>query len=247
MIYRPTFFGSLFLLVAFLGQAQTIPEPATGPELAAELRAMQPGEDSEISGTLKIRSADRRADIPVVFKIATNHDSWKAIYETGPTANAGAEKLVVLHTLNAPNQYWYGRATSPEAALPDLKSLKPVEADIPLAGSDFWLSELGFEFLHWPEQRKLKGEMRLGRPCFVLESVNPDAPNVVRVKSYIEKESGGILIAEAFDRRGKTVKEFTLSGSSFKKIDGRWQLKKMRISSPKNDSDTTLEFDLPKD
>jgi hypothetical protein len=89
--------------------------------------------------------------------------------------------------------------------------------------------------------------MRLGRPCYVLESINPDAPSVVRVKSYIDKESGGILVAEGYDRNKKLVKDFSLGGSSFKKVNGQWQLKKMKISSPRKDSETVLEFDLPQE
>jgi hypothetical protein len=153
----------------------------------------------------------------------------------------------VIHSPNEPNQYFYSRASSPTDPLPEPKPIKPEQAAIPLAGSDFWLSELGFDFLHWPQQKKLKGEMRLGRPCYVLESINPDAPSVVRVKSYIDKESGGILVAEGYDRNKKLVKDFSLGGSSFKKVNGQWQLKKMKISSPKTDSETVLEFDLPEE
>ena len=244
MTFRPIFYSLIAILFAATAFAQPSAEPATGEELVAQLRAMQPGENSEISGVLKIRAPNRRIEIPVVCTVVTNGDSWRVTYETRATTTSGAEKLVVIHTLGAPNQYLYARASTPGADLPDLKSVSPSEAAISLAGSDFWLSELGFEFLHWPQQKKLKGEMRLGQPCYVLESVDPNGPVIARVKSYIDKESGGILIAEAFDNKGKTVKEFSLSGSSFKKINGRWQVKKMRISSPKIDSETTLEFDL---
>ena len=247
MIFHRVFLPLVAILFTATAPAQPVSEPATGDELVAQLRAMQPAENSEITGVLKIRAPDRRLEIPVVCRIVTNGDSWQVTYETRATPGTGAEKLVVIHSLNAPNQYLYARASTPAAGLPDLKPLTASEAAISLAGSDFWLSELGFEFLHWPSQKKLPGQMRLGQPCYVLESADPGAPVVVRVKSYIDKESGGVLIADAFDRNGKTVKEFSLSGSSFKKINGRWQLKKMRISSPWNDSETTLEFDLPKD
>ncbi|MEO6036514.1 MAG: outer membrane lipoprotein-sorting protein [Verrucomicrobiota bacterium] len=223
------------------------PEPANGAELATQLREAQPVENSEISGVLKIRAPHRREDIPVVCKVVTNGNTWQVIYETRATTSSGAEKLVVIHSLDGHNQYLYARAASPQSPLPETKSLAPADASIQLAGSDFWLTELGLDFFHWPQQKKLKGEMRLGQPCYVLESVNPGAATVVRVKSYIDKESGSPLIAEGFDRNGKLVKEFSLGGSSFKKIDGRWQLKKMKITSPRNDSETVLEFDLPKD
>lgn len=241
----------LVLLTAFfscLGFAQEpIVEPKTGEALAVQLRSMQPEGNSEFSGVLKIRSPKRKEDIPVVCKVVTSGDSWKTIYETAATTNRGAEKFVVIHSLNATNKYLYARAPSPKAPLPELKALTPAEAAIPLAGSDFWLSELGFDFLHWPVQRKLKGEMRIGQPCYVLESINPSAEKIVRIKSYIEKQSGSPLIAEAYDRNKELVKEFSLGGSSVKKINGIWQLKKMTIHSPKTKSETVLEFDLPPD
>lgn len=225
--------------------AQTFDEPATGDEIAKELCSMQPTANSEISGILRIRSKEQRHDIPIVCNVVTNGDSWKVIYETSATTMKGAEKLIVLRSLEAPNKYFYARAASPEASLPKPRLLAASEAAISLAGSDFWLTELGFEFLHWPRQEKLKGEMRLGQACYVLQSINPEAPKAVRVKSWIDKDSGGLLIADAFDRNNKLIKEFSLSGSSFKKVNGQWQLRKMRIRSPRSNSETVIEFDLP--
>ncbi len=244
------FIRGCFFFVLFVGQIFGQPpeaEPQTGEAIAQELRTMRPEENTEISGVLKIRSPNRREDIPVVFNVIADKNSWCVIYETRPTTNRPAEKLVVIHSLTCPNKYLYARAPTPSAALSEPKPLASSEAAIPFAGSDFWLNELGFDFLDWPEQNKLKGEMKLGRPCYVLESHNPRALKVVRVKSWIDKETGGVLVANAFDRDNKLVKEFSLGGSSFKKIKGHWQLKKMRISSPKNKSETVLEFDLPKD
>jgi hypothetical protein len=234
-----------FFLFAFAIVAQPIEaEPQTGYEIAEQLRSMQPEANTEVSGTLIING---RKKIPVICKIETNGNSWKVIYEAKPTTDSGAEKFIAVHSLTGPNKYFYSRARNSSASLPDPKPLKAEETAIPFAGSDFWLSELGFEFLHWPQQKKLEGKMRLSRPCYVLESINPDAPVVVRVKSYIDKESGGILIAEAYDRNKKMVKEFSLGGSSFKKINGQYQLKKMSIRSPREDSETVLEFDLPEE
>ncbi len=248
MIFRQFAFVLLGILSANLAVAQTTEsEPRTGDALVEQLRSLQPRESAEISGVLKIKSPNRRADIPVVLTIITNGNSWQVIYETRPTTNSGAEKLIVIRSANQPNKYLYSRAPTPRTNLPDPKPLASGDANIPFAGSDFWLTELGFEFLRWPIQRKLPGEMRLGQPCYVLESLNPGAPSVVRIKSWIEKESGGFLVVEAYDRNKRMVKEFSLGGSSMKKVNGRWQLKKMKISSPQAKSETILEFDLPKD
>jgi hypothetical protein len=87
--------------------------------------------------------------------------------------------------------------------------------------------------------------MRLGQSCYVLESRDEGAKSIVRVKSYIDKESNGLLIAEGYDSIEHLVKEFSLHGSSFKKVNGHWRLEKMSIRDVKKHSQTELKFDIP--
>ena len=241
-----------FALSAFAVPPRQEEGPATAAELSAgealaeKLRSAMPEENSEIHGKLIIKSGDDEREIPVVCRVTLYQDKWETDYEASATAQTGAEHLTVTHTATGPDQYLYARAASPSAALPKLETVAPADAGIPLAGSDFSLAELGLEFLHWPEQRELKDEMRLGQPCYVLESSNPHGREIVRVRSDIDKESGGVLIAEAYDAQGKMVKRFSLHGSSFKKINGHWQLEKMDISNRKTGSQTELKFDLNK-
>jgi hypothetical protein len=86
--------------------------------------------------------------------------------------------------------------------------------------------------------------MRKGRSCKVLESLHPTpaATNYARVLSWIDGEHRGILRAEAYDRDRLLIKEFSIG--SFKKVDGRWQLKSMEIRNETTDARTRLEFDL---
>ena len=86
--------------------------------------------------------------------------------------------------------------------------------------------------------------MRLGQPCYVLESRDPAAKTIVRVKSYIDKESNSPIVAEGYDASGHEVKEFSLHGSSFKKINGHWRLENMDIRDKKKHSHTELKFDI---
>lgn len=244
----------LALVFSFCGPGGKAAESLTaeqrqqGQEIALDIRSMTPEENSEIRGILKIHSGKTRRQVPVICRVVvTNATGWQTIYEAMSTAQAGGEKLVVTHATNGPNHYLYARADKPGVALPALREISAAEASVPFAGSDFWLDNLGLEFLHWPEQARLRYEMRLGQPCHVLESRNPNGREAVRVQSWVDKESGGLLIAEAYDKAGRLVKDFSLSGSSFKKINGQWQLKKMTIRSPKADSETVLEWELPKD
>ena len=116
---------------------------------------------------------------------------------------------------------------------------------IPFAHSDFWLADLGLEFLHWPEQRiveEAKIRMRKGRPCKVLESVNPrrGAAGYTRVRSWIDAKTGKPILAEAYGPDNKLLKEFEVG--SVAKVHGKWELKNMEMRDAKTDSQTVLEF-----
>jgi hypothetical protein len=116
------------------------------------------------------------------------------------------------------------------------------------ARSDFWLCDLGLEFFHWPAQKILPKTTNLkrGREYTLLESTNPNPPpnGYSRVLSWVDKESGGILAAEAYDAKGKLLKEF--EPKSFKKVNGQWELQEMEIRNVQTGSRTRLEFDLKK-
>src|SRR6185503_9984256 len=112
------------------------------------------------------------------------------------------------------------------------------------AGSDFWLMDLGLEFLYWPQQRALRAEMMRSRPCRVLESVTPQPSpgSYARVLSWIDNESGGVLQAEAYDRQGKLLKKFSLG--RIREVRGQWRLQEMRIRNAQTRQQTELKFDL---
>ena len=63
-----------------------------------------------------------------------------------------------------------------------------------------------------------------------------------RVLSWVDNESGGIVMAQSYNQQGKRVKEFEVQ--SFKKVKGTWQLKQMTIYDNQRGSRTTLEIDL---
>ena len=114
------------------------------------------------------------------------------------------------------------------------------------AHSDFWLCDLGLEFFHWPQQKVLPKTTNLkrGRDYTFLESTHPNPPTngYSRVLSWIDKETGGILAAEAYDANGKLLKEF--EPKSFKKVNGQWELQEMEIRNVQTGSRTRLEFNL---
>jgi hypothetical protein len=221
------------------------PDERGGVELAARLCAMVPEESAEYNGVLKVRASDGQTRaVPLLCKIIPGDNSWRVIYETAATTETPAEKLIIIHGPNRPNQYLYARAPKPDEPPGEPTALPEDRLAAPLAGSDFWLMDLGLDFFHWPTQRLLKTEMRRSRVCKVLESIQPNPPTgaYTRVICWVDKETGGPLLAEAYDSNGKLLKEFI--PRKFTKVEGRYELHEMEMRDVKKRSRTSIEFDL---
>jgi hypothetical protein len=232
-----------------LAQPGPVPESLSSLEprqageiLARSLRSLAPAEDARVRGVLNIREGDRTRIVPLTLNIKIENALWKAIYETGATTNIAAEKLIIVHATNRPNDYLYASAARPGQPPAAPACLSREEAALPLAGSDFWLTDLGLEFLHWPKQRMLETAMRKSRVCHALESINPRPArgNYARVVSWVDKESGGIILAEAYDQQNRPLKEFSIGKVT--KVEGQWQLQEMEIRNVQTKSRTRLEF-----
>ena len=93
----------------------------------------------------------------------------------------------------------------------------------------------------------VKRVVRSSRGCSVLESTNPDPSTngYSRVVSWIDSESLGILHAEAYDAKGKLLKEYDTK--KLKKVKGQWQVEEMEIDNDQTGSRTWLVFDLKKE
>jgi hypothetical protein len=235
----------LLLMALFSLQAQELPESLlnlppeqAGQILAEHARAGTPVEPVELKGKLRIRRGSSETLVPLTFRIQPGADCWQTIYETGPAEGIKPERLVVNHKAGKPNEYLYSR---PEK---EPVPLTPAEAFIPLATSDFWLIDLGLDFFHWPTQRVLRGQMRLNRYTYVLESrlEKPPPTGYSKVVSWIDKETTGPIAAEAYDAKGKLLKEFFVR--RFKKFEGQWQLREMEIRNAQSKSTTRIEFEF---
>ena len=212
-----------------------------GRQLVDWLLAQRPAADSTNTGVLRIRDAgDHEQRIRVRFEIYAGPSNWTSVYQTLPAPGASSEELTVVHSGRRPNEYFLTRPAGAPAT--------PITGDqllAPFAGSDFAAADLGLEFLHWPEQRVLRKEMRHGQPCAVLESVNPRpaAGGYARVRSWVDEDNGGILAANAYDARGKLIKEF--DPTDLKKVNGRYEVEGIEMRSRKAASHTWIKFDLP--
>lgn len=245
---------AVILLVCSVSlQAQTVTPndgEVAGQKLAQELRIQRPGE-GDWKGTIRTRTRDRKntSAIPVFGKVTLGDSTWTNTYLASGFDSKLAEQLTIVHAGAGPNTYWYAVAPKTGASLEQPKKLIGDQGNIPFANSDFWLSDLGFEFYHWPKQIQRASEMKRSRACYVLESINPnpEPDGYSRVVTWVDVETfkqnqGGIIQAEAYDRDNKLYKEFSLG--RFKKVNDRWELQDMEITNRKTGTRTKLEFDL---
>jgi hypothetical protein len=249
---------SLPLTITNTAEART-----EGAVLVQEILAQRPDANVSLTGTLKIRDANgRRSEVPVRFETVVTKTCWLAIYEAiggtnlaNPASASHSRQPAVVKlsvTRNGPGSNQYEARLSSDGlaswthgeALSSRADIIPVreETMLSFAGSDFWVADLGLEFFHWPEQRLIKKELRRSRSCRVLESVNPllATNGYSRVVSWIDRETLGIIHAEAFDANGRLLKEF--DPKSFKKVNGQWELQEMEIRNVQTGSRSRIEF-----
>ena len=237
------------------GHVEPRPAPLDPVEAVKEARALvndmlaqQPDQNVTNTGWVTISdAAGKERAIPARFEVAFTPTNWTSVYEVLPSASGpGGMKLSVVHSGEQPNRYvLFHPAAAGSATNAGAQELGQDQIMAPFAGSDFWIADLGLEFLHWPKQRLLKKEMRHSKSCSVLESLNP-APSpggYTRVVSWIMIERPhGIVHADAYDSRGERIKQF--DPKNLEKIQGEYQLEEMEMRSPKTDSRTWIKFNL---
>ena len=219
--------------------------PAPDPErdgqtMAARLRAAVPEQDSEFTGRLFITARDGQfREVPIVSRLMVGRTNWQVTYRTVSDGKRPEEVLTITKSTNAPGLYEFFTGTNTVRRV-----LGADELTQPFAGSDFWAMDLGLEFFQWPKQKKIKNEVRRSRSCNVLESINPTpvAGGYAKVLTWIDVDTDGILLAEAYGADGKLIKDFAIG--ALRKVNGQHQLESMKIRSRKTGQDTELKFDL---
>lgn len=226
-----------------------VDNPKDATEMVEIIRNRVPTQTIESRGVLRVRAPKKETRyIPIRFSVRPiSKTSWESLYETD-FATEDNERLTIISSVDKPNKYTLSRKKSGQSEWISTHVITGKDSAVRFADTDFWFCDLGLEFLEWPKQIVLRREMRKGRPCRVLQSSYPEGSNQIqgtmygRVVSWVDNESDGIVMAQAFDTNGKRVKEFEIQ--SLKKVDGVWQLKQMTIFDNQKDSRTTLEIDL---
>lgn len=243
---QPLCLLSLFLVLLWGQMPSTAAsDAAAGQALAADLCAINPEEPVEMTGKVAIRQRNQPTrEIPFLFKIIPGQPRWTSLYQTlAGDSNTPPRQLLIHRSPGSPNQYVLVTAAAGSHVFNQTNAtIAPTEV---FAGSDFFIGDLGLEFLRWSDQKLLRKEMTMSRPCRVLESRPGPGDNSLgysRVVSWIDNETGGILRAQAYDTSGKLLKEFELN--SFKKVAGQYRLEEMEMRNVQTRSRTRLIFDI---
>ena len=216
--------------------------------LLSKLLALKPEESSTNSGWIRIKDAQgHERQIPLRFGVMATPTNWSSVYEAIGTAESPAAKLTITHNEGLFSRYSLRRAVAPGGAFSGEEPLSRNQLMVPFAGSDFWLVDLSLDFLHWPQQRVLKQQMRSGMACDVLQSTNPQpAPGAyARVVTWIavnRPDDIVIVFAEAYDAQDKLLKEF--APKKLKRVNGYYQPKLLEIRNVQTDSTTDIEVDF---
>lgn len=229
--------------------AEPRPAPLSPAQAESEARALltdmlaqKPAQTNAAQLKVRDRNGQERS-MPMRIEVWSDAGSSTSVYQANDPATRRQVKLTVIHRIEDGNDYLLSDSADPSYAEP--KKVSGNGLMQPFAGSDFWLADLGLEFLHWPKQRLLKKEMRKSRFCDVLESNNPSpgAEGYTRVVCWIELERPhGIVHADAYNAKGEVLKHF--DPTHLEKVQGEYQLQEIQIRNPKAGSRTQIEFDL---
>jgi hypothetical protein len=217
--------------------------------LIADMLAQRPEQNTTNTGLVRIRDVNgKERQVPARFEVYTTPTNFVSVYEALPApGSSGAMKLAVYHNGTHPNRYELWEPEAPGGTNTVPRVLAPDQLMVPFAGSDFWVADLGLEFLHWPQQRVLQGEMRHSKACKKLESINPapEPGGYSRVVSWIMVERPhGLVHADAYDMKGEVLKRF--DPTNLEKVEGEYQLEEIEMRNRKTGSETFIKFNLNK-
>ena len=110
------------------------------------------------------------------------------------------------------------------------EKLTPANFDKKLLGTDLAYEDLALRFIYW-SRATITGEDRIKLQSTWKLTLNAPTHRTEysSVNLWVDKDSGALLRAEAYDWQGKLIKRFEVI--SAQSIEGKWYLKKMRIES----------------
>ncbi len=230
-----------------LAAATTEKELTPGQQLAQDMRHTQLLNYERIAGKLRTKGRrGKRTEHTIELRTGVLGGKWHSVFRAVHTGTGAVTELTILRSPETSPEYTLALGARDSAPL-EAPVAVPNEASMtPFAGTDFWLSDLGLSFFYWPQQEILTNariKMRKGVACYVLESRDPNQAGngYNRVRSWVSREHGGLVYAEAYNAEGREVKTFEVA--DVEKVDGHWKLSRLRIRDAVAKSTTDLIFD----
>lgn len=215
-------------------RAQKIPELPHARELLDGVILALPDIPLRITGDLTARARDGAAETRKGVEMLLD---WQAAPPTARytlrDAFGGAHShLAITWTEPRAPEFRYFEGQPLQAApLPDLVSAIP--------GTDISWMDLSLSFLWWPDARTAGREDVKGRACWVVDIPAPGAfAGCSGVRLWIDPRINIMLRAEAYDAEDNPMRR--LDVKSFKKINERWVIKDIELTSLPAKSKTVL-------
>ena len=117
-----------------------------------------------------------------------------------------------------------------ESGAGSTEKLTQANFDNKILGTDLAYEDLALRFIYWSRATVVGDDkIKLRAAWKLLLNAPTHRTEYSSVNLWVDKESGALLGAEAYDWQGKLIKRFeVISGQ---KLEGKWYLKQMRIES----------------
>lgn len=199
------------LLACALSAGAQTPESLTAADILRAVREGQGSRHETLDGQLR-NDADGK-----VFPFRLTADGPLVRYQF-----RGTPPTVVQVRYNAED------SQLEESADGSTEKLTQANFDKKILGTDLAYEDLALRFIYW-SRATITGEdsIRTRAAWKLMLNAPTHHTQYSSVNLWVDKESGALLQAEAYDWQGKLIKRFeVISGQ---KIEGKWYLKQMRI------------------
>jgi hypothetical protein len=235
------FFFHLMLSAAVAGWALAeAGDPADLPEadvLLNEVIARMPREPVSVAGTLQTAPAGTNGTRTLNVELYLHYGTNPAVarYTIRDAFGAALEEMTLTREHGKSLAFAYRRGSPLEPTeVPPLTQ--------PIQGTDIAWLDLSLSFLWWRGGKTVGHDMVRGQACYVVDIPAPSDGSMAygRVRTWIDEKFRFMLQAEAYDTEDRLVRR--LSVKSFKKINDRWILKDMDVTTYPARTKTTLRI-----
>jgi outer membrane lipoprotein-sorting protein len=183
--------------------------PPTAREILASVRSAQTAQKQTVRGRL------RTGGKSIPFRLVVDEGTLRWEF-TEPTQTI---QLRLLEKDSRLEEITGGAA----------KKITAARFDDKVRDSDISYEDLALKFLYWPNATIEGDQIMILRKCWIIKTEPPSKSDSQYSKAmlWIDKETGALMQAEAYNQDGKLARRFKVI--SPQKIDGVWLLKQMRI------------------